>query len=196
MTEQSTASTAPNDRYEDFCAPPGASTAATWVGVVVIGVMFAAGLLAYALIRSRTGVTIHVPVVFWFSTGLLFIGSLFLYAALIWATDGRARSLYALRTSGLIGGAFVLLQIPGLTALLHAHREAGYGSLYGMLLMIVALHAAHVIGGLIAIAAVTRRFATARESSDVIAPMRSLSVYWHGMAAIWLMMFSVCLLAG
>jgi cytochrome c oxidase subunit 3 len=52
----------------------------------------------------------------------------------------------------------------------------------------------HVLGGVVALCVVYLRATRLSVVADIINPLRAISVYWHGLAVLWLMMFSVLLL--
>lgn len=188
----------PPDAVSQFRAPARAAELGVWFGTIAVGLMFAAGLTGYVIMRRRTGVEIAVPMIFWFSTALIFISSPLIYAALQWAKQSRQVAVErALLGTALLGAAFLALQVPGLQQLAASHRAALQTSvgLFGLTLVLIALHAIHVLVGVIALCVVYLRATKLPVIADIIRPLRALSVYWHGLAVVWLMMFSVFLLA-
>lgn len=196
MTEAAPPPASP-DPVTTFRAPPRTGEVGMWFGTIAVCLMFAAGLTGYVVMRQRLGVEVRIPTIFWFSTALMFFSSPLLYAALQWAKQARPVAVErALLGTALLGFAFLALQLPGLKLLLDAHHMALQTSvaLYGITLLLIGLHALHVLVGVIALCVVYVR-ATHRESiAELIDPLRTLSVYWHGLAVVWLMMFSVFLL--
>jgi len=188
---------APPDAVSEFRAPSRAAEVGVWFGTIAVGLMFAAGLTGYVIMRRRSGVEISVPMIFWFSTALIFISSPLIYAALQWARQSRQLAVErALLGTAVLGAAFLALQLPGLQQIAASHRAALQTSvgLYGITLVLIGLHALHVLGGVVALCVVYLRATRLSVVADIISPLRTISVYWHGLAVVWLMMFSVLLL--
>jgi heme/copper-type cytochrome/quinol oxidase subunit 3 len=61
--------------------------------------------------------------------------------------------------------------------------------LYGMLFVLVLLHALHVIGGLIPMAVIGHHAWRGRYDHEHHAAVRFLAAYWHFLAAVWVIMF-------
>ncbi len=178
---------------EYFVAPPGASDFAMWMGVTLIAIMFAAGCIGYGLVRRHTDVHVTMPTVFWLSTFVINVSSALLYYAM---HSDRVNHLAAARravyATTLLGLVFLILQAPGLQQILAAHRavvSVGSG-VYGVMLMLVLLHAAHMTIGLIFMALLARRLHREPTVSH-LSSIRVTSIYWHGMTVIWVVMFSL-----
>ncbi len=181
---------------EAYRAPEGGVRQALWILVLSLTVLFGAGLVLYG--AARTGVLGHtvrgggprtaLPVWLWFSTFFILASSVALHQALQWARmDLAAQSRKAYRLALSLGYVFVALQIPGLAAFVAAHRVAAPGTsrLWVLVVFLVALHALHVLGGIVPMTAIARRSAVDR------ATLGNVAVYWHFLAAVWIVMFSV-----
>lgn len=182
---------------DEYAPPEGASEFAMWVGVCVIAVMFAAGCIAYAMVRQHSSVRVDIPMVFWFSTGIINISSAVLYYAMLSSRVAhRTVMRRAIDVTAMLGFAFLVLQIPGLQQILAAHHDAiasGNG-VYATMLILVALHGAHVLIGLIAMLLLARRV-HAEKSQEHGESIRLISIYWHGLTVIWLGLFSLLVFA-
>jgi cytochrome c oxidase subunit 3 len=181
---------------DEYAPPAGATEFALWMGVAVIGVMFAAGCIAYAMVRQHATIPVDVPLIFWISTAVLNISSVTLFYALISSkADHRTATRRGIDITALLGLAFLILQIPGLRQILAAHEQAielGVG-VYAAMLILIALHAAHVVVGMIATLVVTRRIHRIRSTTHTPS-LRLLSIYWHGLTVIWMVLFSLMLI--
>ncbi len=166
-----------------------------------LGVLFLAGAVGYAAVRLRApaGAGIDLPDAFWPATALLLAGGWALRraAGTVPAAgpgpDRRRRWLAAALAAAV---AFLAVQTPAMLALLRAHDRAATGGLhlYGLILFLVALHAAHVLGGLAPLA-----LATAREAGPAAWPPRALgrlALYWRFLEAVWLLLFAELLVLG
>ncbi|HMO25817.1 MAG TPA: hypothetical protein PKB10_06065 [Tepidisphaeraceae bacterium] len=178
----------------DFRAPPSALDVGIWIAVAAIGMMFLAGMIGYAIVKQRYPIAIAVPTIFWFSTAMLVVSSVMMhYGWLLARANRRAPSARALYAAGALGVVFMLMQFPGLRALLDRHEIAleQRMTLYGIVLILVSLHGAHVLGGLIATLLTALKLdrpalPTDRPPGDHTRP---LLIYWHALTVIWMAMF-------
>jgi cytochrome c oxidase subunit 3 len=161
--------------------------------------LFVAALLGYVLIRLRAvdQVPLHrltLPGGVWVSTLLMVSASLLLERA---ARAIRREQQARFRTALLMGGicilAFLAVQVPTLIELLARHREArALGvALHGLTFVLILLHAAHVVGGLIPFAGMLRAAGKSRYDHEHWWPVRVTALYWHFLDAVWLVMLAV-----
>lgn len=168
-----------------------------------LGMLFAASMVGYAVIRLRAaaGIEIRLPGLLWYSTAAILAAGLALRSALGAARTGRPAAVRrALPLALGLTLLFLALQAPGLAALLRSHaamREQDV-HLYALVAFLVVLHAAHVVGGLAPLVLLTVR--AGRDPAACIAPrhgpVRSVAWYWHFLEAVWLAMFLLLLLLG
>ncbi len=172
--------------------------------LVSLSVLFAASMLAYLLVRvgGRQAPPLHtlaVPGVFWLSTVLMLAGTLAIHRA-VGAVRADRRSAFrtAMIVTLLLALAFLAVQGPGLYRLYQAHEAARADNvfLYGLALLLIALHAAHVIGGVIPLALVTRGALRGRYSPADHRAVRHCATYWHFLDGVWLLMFAMLLATG
>jgi cytochrome c oxidase subunit 3 len=179
------------------------------VFMIVLGFFFAAGLLAYLVARtgrlghivtSGAGVEhVAMPVWFWPSTLVILIASVVLHAAHSASrADRPERAGNLLLGTSVLGVLFLALQIPGLVQLVRAHRvfAAEHVLIYALVIFLVGLHALHVLGGLGYLAVLASRARRQPFDASRAFRLRPLSVYWHFLAAVWLVMFNTFLLVG
>lgn len=170
-----------------------------------LSVLFAASLVAYAIIRvsaTRRGLPLHelhMPGMLWLSTGAMLISSLTIHLAIGQVRAGRQRAFRgALVTTSILGLAFLLIQAPSLYKILQTHEAFRQQNvfLYGLILMLIALHALHVIGGLVPLGLVTVRGLIGRYHAGRYEGVRQVAVYWHFLDIVWLMMFGLLYFMG
>jgi len=132
----------------------------------------------------------------WISTVIIVISSFTMQAAVRAAKGGRQRALRAgMLLTTLLGVAFLVSQTLNWFALVAANLTART-NLYGFTFyMLTGLHAAHVVGGVIPLAVVTARAWRGRYSAAFHPGVQYCAIYWHFLAAVWLVLFVVLVLA-
>jgi cytochrome c oxidase subunit III len=155
------------------------------VGLVIFlgatAMLFAALLLAYAIIRTQapSWPPAGAPP---FPRGAAAANTLALIAASLALRRGRPRVALAL------GAAFLAAQALLWHHLVFVHLGPSAGALGEVFFALSALHALHVLGGLVALALGSRR--TARP-----ARLRLHTLYWDFVLAVWIVVYvAVCLL--
>ena len=171
--------------------------------LVSLAILFIAGIVAYLLIRIGSAAappvgSIKMPNGLWLSTVILLTAGLTMYNAQRRARQGQIRSLRLwLQLTFLLSVAFVLVQVPSMSELMVAHRLAlveRFSGIYGLTVALIAIHALHVIGGLIPLTLLTW-WAVRREigvEHELL--VRSCGKYWHFLEGVWIVMFGVFLI--
>lgn len=166
--------------------------------LTVAGSLFALLVSAYFM---RMGMAdwraLPMPIVLWFSTGLLMLSSLALQTTV---TAARRAELDGIRSGLLAAGVSALAFLAGQLLAWRELAEVGYfsasnpaGSFFGL---VTAIHGLHMLGGLVALWRVTAKaFAIPMSTPQAIGALR-LSVelcatYWHFMLAVWLVLFAL-----
>ena len=183
----------------DTPAGPRVSTSAgvfgMWIGMFSIDLAFAAGLIFYAQMCNRVGVgRLTVPTVFWFSTFVILISSLMWQYAWMAARTNYVNAMRGASIAAvLLALLFLILQIPGLLGLVQAHRAAAHEGdiLYVLVIILVSLHAAHIIGGIIPMTVVTTRSVRRPDAASRLTAFKIVAMYWHYLTVIWMAMFAV-----
>lgn len=159
-----------------------------WVGIGSILMMFAGLTSAYIVKRNQANwVTFNLPVAFWYSTAVIMASSFTLWMALK-AFKERAmakyRSLMA-ATLGL-GVLFIVLQVLGFKQLWQNGITLQANVSYSFLYVIVGLHAAHVIGGVIALIVMSLKAFSIKSRNYSMVPVELISTYWHFVDILWI----------
>ncbi len=179
-----------------FNPPRSAATVGMWLFLASLGMLFAASILGYVLIRlgpnHRSAPPLHLPSLLWLSTLLVFGVSIAIGRALSEVKRERQAPFRKwIRIALLLGIAFVLIQAPALVMLLKSHqvlRANGIG-FYGLIFSFILLHALHVVGGIVRLIVVTQRgFAGAYDHEHYL-PVRYVAMYWHFLDVVWVIMF-------
>jgi len=180
----------PSSLEDPSKSPPGTYTIAVMSVCVSILAFFAALVAAYVW-RSRTPpywVPVEIPKVLWLSTTLILAST---------ATFETARRVYRvgqwrlasrfLLLTAAIGAAFVASQLTAWRRLIDQGAylmENPHGSFF---YLFTGLHAAHLIGGMVALFYLVLGRNRRRELVDAVA------YYWHFLTALWLVLFTILL---
>ncbi len=188
------------DTGETFDAD--ASRVGLWVFLGVATALFGLFIAAY-LIRMAphlpAGTTLRdwrpvaEPQVLWVNTGLLVLGSLAMQAARVAVGHGQARRA---RLSLWLGGGFAMAFLVGQWLAWQQLRAAGLyaatNPASAFFYVLTAVHALHVIGGLVVWSRATARL---RAGSAMVGRTRLVvelcTVYWHFLLLVWLVLFAL-----
>lgn len=159
-----------------------------WVGIGSIMMMFAGLTSAYIVKRNQANwVSFELPVAFWYSTAAIILSSLTVFMAAR-AFKERAMSRYrTLVTATLVlGVVFILLQLLGFRQLWHTGVTLTANVSYSFLYVIVGIHAAHVIGGIIALIVMSLKAFSSKLRNYSTVPVELISTYWHFVDILWI----------
>jgi len=198
--------------------PPGTQALGMWLFLAALFMLFIAGLLAYVLIRvmgTRDYVgpngevfpatapplhTLDMPLVLWLSTAAILLSSYTIHRAVENIRHERQDKFRQALTATLVLAApFFLAQLFGLGIMLKNNSDLAVGgssALYRTIVVLVVIHALHLVGGLIPLAVVTKRAHAGRYDHEYHAPVANLARYWHFLDAVWLTMFGTFLVLG
>lgn len=188
-------------RSQPPAVPPGTGTVGMWLFLVSLFMLFSAAMLGYAFIRlagnrsPRRG-TLHFPSILWLSTALVICVSFTMSRAVAAVRRERRGSFLAWLTASLVlAVGFLVVQTPAMIGLLAEHqqfRSAGL-FLYGLVFILILLHALHVLGGMIALVRVRLQAARGVYDHEHYQPVRHTAMYWHFLDVIWIIMFATFL---
>jgi cytochrome c oxidase subunit 3 len=162
-----------------------------WVALGSIIMMFAGLTSAYVVKRDQPGwTTFSIPRAFYYSTAVILISSLTVQMSLKAFKDRemmRYRNLLTL--TGVLGILFMILQYVGFRQI-WATGITLHGSGGGQFLYIIAgLHAAHVLGGVIALLVMVAKAFVSRVRNYNSVPVELISTYWHFVDLLWIYLF-------
>ncbi len=182
---------------KDSELPEGTGIIGMRVFLGSLTVLFLASILGYVWTRSRAEVwpppgVPDLPSGLWFSTAVIVACSGTIHLALrsIRMGERSACSRWLAATLGL-GLLFLGAQAVnwfGLVAAEFTPRTNLYAFLFYML---TALHAAHVVGGLVPLAIVTGKSLAGRYGSGWHPGVTYMAMYWHFLDVVWLVLFVV-----
>ena len=162
-----------------------------WVAMGSICMMFAGLTSAYIVKKNQANfLEFDLPKVFWYSTFVILLSSLTVQLAVA-SFKAREMAKYKswITVTALLGVAFAALQVVGFKDL-NAHGiqlvGAGSNAAASFILVIVGLHAVHVLGGVVVlIITFIRAFAT-KTRTYTTTPIEIVSIYWHFVDVLWL----------
>jgi cytochrome c oxidase subunit 3 len=162
-----------------------------WVAIGSICMMFAGLTSAYIVNKSQDNVLdVLLPHSFWWSTAIILLSSATMQIAV---KSVKAREMQRYRTylgiTALLGVAFALMQwygfkILGKEGVLLIGKNSNPGASF--LLVIIGLHALHVLGGVIGLLVMYIKvyFSKIRNYSAV--PAEVVATYWHFVDILWI----------
>ena len=159
-----------------------------WVGIGSILMMFAGLTSAYIVKRNQAGwQTFELPMQFWYSTAVIIASSATIYFALQSFRQREMAKYRSLMTvTLLLGVLFIVLQYLGFKQLWSEGIKLTGNVSYSFLYVIVGLHAAHVLAGLVALGITfAKAFSKKNRSYDVV-PVEMMSTYWHFVDILWI----------
>jgi len=165
--------------------PQGARRVGLWVFMVVVSTLFGLFGVAYmmrAAYEDWRPIT-YVPWQLYCSTGLLVLCSLAWELARRHVAAGRREPARSTSIGALVlSGMFVLSQLYAWQAMTAADYGVAANPANSFFYLITGLHAAHVLGGMVAGAFAVRR---AGEAIGLCAQ------YWHFLFVLWLAVFAL-----
>jgi len=162
-----------------------------WVGLASIIMMFA-GLTSAYIVKSNEPkwTTLELPIIFWYSTGVMLLSSLTTQMALGAFKDrqmGKYRRLITI--TAMLGLLFVLLQVAGFYTLWNAGITLKGSGAAQFMYVIFSLHALHVIGGVIALLIMFFKAFSGTVRNYNAVPVEVVSTYWHFVDILWIYLF-------
>lgn len=169
-----------------------------WIATGSICMMFA-GLTSAYIVKSNQEnfLEFSLPIIFWLSTLVILTSSATMYIALK-SFKARMRNRYRLfiTLTALLGIVFATMQVVGFLNLEnHGIALVGYKSnaAASFILVIVGLHALHVLGGVVALLIMFAKAFSSKIKNYNTTPVEVVSIYWHFVDILWiyLLMFLV-----
>ena len=163
--------------------------------------LFGATLIAFIVLRLQIGRKWPdlppLPRILWLSTLTILLSSATMQWGVRAIRRGRAMQLrFGMLATVVLGLAFIGMQaIAWIEWLPPAIERWADSNAWRFALMVfyvfTAVHAAHVIGGLVPMALVTSRAINGRYSPGDYAGVQYCAMYWHFLDVVWLVLFAV-----
>jgi len=159
-----------------------------WIGIGSILMMFAGLTSAYIVKRNQANwVTFELPLAFWYSTAAIVLSSVTLYLAGRSFKEREMQRYQSLMTATIILGVlFVVLQVIGFKQLWSIGITLQKNVSFSFLYVIVGLHGAHVIGGIIALLVLFAKAFSNKTRNYTTVPVEVTSTYWHFVDILWI----------
>ncbi|WP_145079775.1 cytochrome c oxidase subunit 3 [Poriferisphaera corsica] len=151
---------------------------------------------------------VHMPILLYLSSFIIIASSFTIASALKHVQMQRLTPfLRMMKLTVFLSISFLLIQTPAMVELFDQHRtllastptneefmNTRQLALFGFIVFLIALHAAHVIGGIIPLALITKNAVNGRYDHECFGPVKYIAMYWHFLDAVWISMFLVLLL--
>ena len=166
---------------------------ALWAAMGSMVMMFGSLTSAY-IVRQSAGnwLEFRIPDIFYYSTVVILLSSVALHGS-YWAYRNGREVIYKLLlpVALLLGTAFIIMQYQGWNALYDIGVVLDGNPGGSFFYVISGIHAAHVVGGLFAIAvAVTHAFTlTYKQTEKRRRRFQLVLHYWHFVDLLWLYLF-------
>ena len=170
---------------------------------VALGVFLAVVTSVFALFISAYSIRMEVgdwrplpePMLLWANTGILIFCSIFLHGA--WVSVKRA-NVQGAKLGMVLGAvmtlAFMVGQLMAWDELIASGYVISGNPANAFFYTLTALHAIHLIGGLVVLCIALSRLWNAEEIAPKVASSIELcGVYWHFLLAVWIILFSFLL---
>jgi heme/copper-type cytochrome/quinol oxidase subunit 3 len=187
-----------------FHVPVRSSTIGMNLFLAALFMLFAASILGYVLIRNAVyrkapGVAVEVPRMLWISTVIVVAASFTIQFAVGELRREHMPSFrrWLLATMAL-AVAFLVVQTPAMVLLLEKQSQLvqKHLALYGLIFVLILLHALHVLGGVAALGWTSRQAGRNAYDHENYHPVARVALYWHFLDGVWLAMFFTFLLMG
>ena len=165
-----------------------------------LGVLFAAGLVAFWVVRARAEYWPPIgapalPRMLLLSTALAAAASGAVQAGLVAIRRGNEPALSRSLAAALVL-AIAFLGCQAVAWLGFFDRATFARHLYGFTFYaLTGLHALHVLGGIVALVVVAIRARLGKYSWAQHAAVRSTAAYWHFLGVVWLVIYATLALA-
>ncbi len=186
-----------NEKFRSPVFVPGKSRILTVFLLIVVAMTFG-GLIAAYIVISTNNVAewkpFDLPIQVWISTALIVISSLVYHFGKIAVdrNDQPGAKRWFIATT-VFGAAFISSQLLAWFALNSRGLYIQGNPYTGFFYILTAVHAVHVMGGIVALGSILLRNLTPTESLVEIVKRRTLAEvvgwYWHFMGVLWLALF-------
>lgn len=163
----------------------------TWLFIITIVMLFASQTSAYLVRRAEGNWTeFTLPLIFWYSTGVLLVSSIFMHLAYLAGKKDEFKKLklYISLAFGL-GSAFLIMQYIGWQQLQQQDIFLKGNPSGSFMYILTGLHAFHLITGLaVLLYSFIAVFRNKVHSKNLI-QIEVCATYWHFLDILWIYLF-------
>lgn len=162
-----------------------------WLFMVTIVMLFAAFTSAY-IVRQSEGnwVVFELPLMFYYSTGILLVSSITIHIAYINAKrDNLSIVKLATISTFILGLLFVYTQFNGWKSLVEQGVYLVGNPSGSFLYIITGLHGAHIIAGIIFLSILLFSTIKYKVHSKSMLLMEMSATFWHFLDILWVYLF-------
>lgn len=178
-------------------AIPNKSRILTAFLLLVVLMTFGGLIAAYVVIATNGGAEwrpFDLPKPVWVSTFLILLSSVTYHIAkLAIDRDDQSKAKNFLLVTTVLGAAFISSQILAWFALVQRGLYMSGNPYAGFFYILTAVHAVHVLGGIIALGVIVLKTWSETESDALLKRRRELAQtvgwYWHFIGALWVVLF-------
>lgn len=163
----------------------------TWLFIITIVMLFASQTSAYLVRRAEGNWTeFDLPLIFWYSTGVLIISSIFMHLAYLAGKKDEFNKLklYISLAFGL-GTAFLIMQYVGWQQLQVQDIFLKGNPSGSFLYILTGLHAFHLITGLAVLLYSFIAVFRNKVHSKNLTQIEVCGTYWHFLDFLWIYLF-------
>jgi Heme/copper-type cytochrome/quinol oxidase, subunit 3 len=159
-----------------------------WIAIGSITMMFAGLTSAYIIKRNQPNwFEFDLPQIFWFSTAAIIVSSITMWLAVrSFREREMAKYRKMLLVTFLLGVVFIAFQITGFLQLWQQGITLTKNVSISFLYPIIGLHAAHVIGGIVALLVMFLKAFSRKQKTYSAVPVEMMSTYWHFVDLLWI----------
>ena len=159
-----------------------------WVGIGSLLMMFAGLTSAYIVKRNQANwQTFDLPQFFWYSTVAIIASSVTIILAERAFKQREMKNDRSLLVATLVLVVlFIFVQVLGFQQLWARQVTLTANVSYSFMYVIVCLHAAHVVGGLIALLVLFAKAFSKKTRTYNSVPVELVSTYWHFVDILWI----------
>jgi len=159
-----------------------------WVGIGSLLMMFAGLTSAYIVKRNQANwQTFDLPQFFWYSTVAILISSATIYLAEKAFKQREMKKYRSLLLATLVFGVlFIVFQVLGFQQLWAKQVTLTASVSYSFMYVIVGLHVAHVVGGLIVLLVLFAKSFSKKIRIYNSVPVELAGTYWHFVDVLWI----------
>ncbi len=159
-----------------------------WVGIGSLLMMFAGLTSAYIVKRNQANwLTFDLPSFFWYSTVAIICGSFTIFLAeRAYKKQEIKKYRSFILVTFILGVLFIVFQLLGFQQLWSKQVKLTGNVSYSFLYVIVSMHLAHVVGGLLALLILFAKTLGTKIKIYNPVPVELVSTYWHFVDVLWI----------